>query len=111
MKLIIEAAVVGILVVIMGTLVSNIITQLGSGKQSSKDWNKNQSFPSGHIATIYTTYLLFESNPFIKYLYLLLLCVTGFCRVNLGDHHVSDCIFSLYICQISYHYLKYNYDH
>ena len=41
MKLIIEAAVVGILVVIMGTLVSNIITQLGSGKQSSKDWNKN----------------------------------------------------------------------
>ena len=34
MKLIIEAAVVGILVVIMGTLVSNIITQLGSGKQS-----------------------------------------------------------------------------
>lgn len=41
MKLIIEAVAVGILVVIMGTIVSNVISLLGGSKPSSKDWNKN----------------------------------------------------------------------
>jgi len=73
----------------------------------TKDWAKNQSFPSGHIATIFTTFLLFENYSIIKHLYLIILGVTGFCRVNLGEHHVSDCIWSLYICQFSYNYLKF----
>ena len=27
----------------------------------SKNWFKNQSFPSGHVATIYLTYRLFKN--------------------------------------------------
>jgi len=60
MKLIIEAAVVGILVVIMGTLVSNIITQLGSGKQSSKDWNKNHIMEIALFFTGFSVHLICE---------------------------------------------------
>lgn len=58
----------------------------------------NQSFPSGHVATVYCTYHLL-SNPYAQQLWVVLLGITIFARMNLGAHHFSDCMWALLICQ------------
>lgn len=66
----------------------------------SKNWLKNQSFPSGHVATIYLTYNIMFDNYF-KMIYLFLVFLTAIARINLGAHYFSDCIFAIFICDIS----------
>lgn len=62
MKLIIEAVVVGVIMVIMGTLVSNIIVLLGGSgsSSSSKDWNKNHIMEIALFFTGVSVHLLCE---------------------------------------------------
>ena len=69
----------------------------------SKKWKSNQSFPSGHVATIYCTYYIISThlnNLILSYFYLFLLFTTCFCRINLGAHHFTDCIFAILISRI-----------
>ena len=69
----------------------------------SKKWKSNQSFPSGHVATVYCTYYIINeyfNHLMLSYFYLLLLFTTIFCRINIGAHHFTDCIFAILICRI-----------
>ena len=59
---------------------------------------KNQSFPSGHVATVYGTYLLFE-NKF----YLLLVFITIYSRMNIKMHHYSDCLWSILVTDFCFY--------
>lgn len=65
----------------------------------SKKWKINQSFPSGHLSTIFNTYLLIIklNNQYLNNLYLIFTILTFYSRINLGAHHLSDCIFSLFL--------------
>lgn len=66
----------------------------------TKNWRFKQSFPSGHVTTIYTTYFILKlmtNNIYIINLYKLLIITTSFCRINLGMHHFSDCVFAILI--------------
>jgi membrane-associated phospholipid phosphatase len=72
----------------------------------SKNWLKNQSFPSGHVTTVYLTYNLIN-NLFFKNFYLFLVLLTAISRINLGDHHLSDCCWSILICNCSLFLFKY----
>ena len=67
----------------------------------SKDWSKNQSFPSGHVSTIYLTYYLIN-NYNCKLLYFILLLLTIISRINLAAHHFSDCIVAMFICNLCF---------
>ena len=71
----------------------------------SKVWKNHQSFPSGHVATIYLTYNIMFDNYF-KMIYLFLVFLTAISRINLGAHYFSDCIFAIFICDISLLILK-----
>jgi membrane-associated phospholipid phosphatase len=67
----------------------------------SKNWYINQSFPSGHMATIYLTYFLtYNTNVYLNYLYFSLIGLTLFCRINAGAHYLSDCVSSIIICNL-----------
>ena len=65
----------------------------------SKNWHINQSFPSGHTATLYLTFFL-TYNSYLNYLYLVLLGLTVFSRINSGAHYVTDCVSSILICHL-----------
>ena len=67
----------------------------------SKKWTINQSFPSGHVSTIYSTFYIINNIPswyLANYFYLLLLILTIYSRINIGAHYFSDCIFAIFIC-------------
>lgn len=70
----------------------------------SRKWSNNQSFPSGHVATVYCTYRLicYLDWNYLSIFYKFLIYLTIFCRINLGAHYLSDCVFSLFICSILY---------
>lgn len=72
----------------------------------SKNWKINQSFPSGHVCTMYCSYYLsnYLSNYLPNYfsllqsnIFLILFLITFFCRINKGAHHFSDCIWAVII--------------
>ena len=64
----------------------------------SKNWSENQSFPSGHVATICLTYfLIYNVSIYLRYLYKLFIILTVFCRINSGSHYVSDCYWAFLI--------------
>jgi len=70
-------------------------------------WKKkqNQSFPSGHVSTVYLTWCLIPDTWFIFYaIYGAIVILTIYARVNVRAHHISDCIFALLIS----HYLFYS---
>ena len=70
----------------------------------SKIWTENQSFPSGHVCTIYSTYkILCNTNYFMKLskIYYFLIYLTIYARINLAEHHFSDCIFAILITKLS----------
>lgn len=71
----------------------------------SKRWENNQSFPSGHVATIYLTYNIMFDNYF-KMIYLFLVFLTAIARINLGAHYFSDCMFAITISDLSLYLLK-----
>jgi len=73
----------------------------------SNNININKSFPSGHISTLYlTSLLLLYNNYFCIYLlYLFIIFITIFARINSGNHHISDCLWALFICQQFKNYL------
>jgi membrane-associated phospholipid phosphatase len=65
----------------------------------------NQSFPSGHVATVYCTYHLLSVSDFpeaAQQLWVVLLGLTIFARMNLGAHHFSDCMWALLICHCAF---------
>ena len=59
-----------------------------------------QSFPSGHVATIYLTWCLYDYNYIIG----LLLIITIFARINIGQHYFSDTLYAILISQIANRY-------
>lgn len=67
------------------------------GIKFTKKFLYYQSFPSGHVGTIYGTFLLFN-NKF--YFYLIL--ITIYCRVNIKMHHFSDCLYAILITDVSW---------
>ena len=70
----------------------------------SKNWSENQSFPSGHVTTIYLThFLIYNTSIYLRYLYKLFIILTIFCRINTGSHYASDCYWALLIA----HQFKY----
>ena len=76
----------------------------------SKKWKLNQSFPSGHVATVYCTYFIvneYFNNLMLSYFYLFLLFTTILCRINIGAHHFTDCIFAILICRIFFIFNNY----
>lgn len=70
--------------------------------QISKNWSKDQlqSFPSGHVSTVYLTYYLIN-NHYYKIFYFILLLLTIISRINLAAHHLSDCICAILLCNFS----------
>jgi len=73
----------------------------------TKNWRKKQSFPSGHVTTVYCTYYLLNmlDFPAWTWIYFFLLFLTIFARINTGAHHFSDCIWAILICQYAFKYL------
>ena len=67
------------------------------GIRFTKNYRLNQSFPSGHVATIYLTYSLLTGT--LATWYAVVLGLTFFARINAGAHHFSDCVWALIICQ------------
>ena len=68
----------------------------------SINWQKNQSFPSGHVA--YTYSVLYIINNYLNYslltyFYILILFLACFCRINKGAHHFLDVILSIVIIE------------
>ena len=61
-----------------------------------KKW-QNQSFPSGHVATVYLTWCLIPETYILYYIYYLIVGLTIYARVNVRAHHLSDCLFALAI--------------
>ena len=63
---------------------------------------ENQSFPSGHVTTVYTTYYLLNFYNWYLWsnIYFCLIIVTIFSRINLGAHYLSDCMFAILISNI-----------
>ena len=66
----------------------------------SKNWLKYQSFPSGHVATVFCTYFIIN-NLYLKYFYLFLIFITIYSRINKGAHYFSDCIWAIIISYYS----------
>ena len=65
----------------------------------SKNIYKNKSFPSGHVSTLYLTLLLLYNHYYYIYLfYIPIVFITIFARINTSNHHLSDCLWALYIC-------------
>jgi membrane-associated phospholipid phosphatase len=58
---------------------------------------KNQSFPSGHVTTMFTTYYLLPDTDKLAKLYLVLIGITIYARMNVGAHYFSDCMFAIFI--------------
>ena len=68
---------------------------------------RNQSFPSGHVSTVYLTWCLIPNTWIMLYsIYSLIVVLTIYARVNVRAHHLSDCIFALLISHYFF-YLNY----
>lgn len=78
-------------------------------------WDKifiHNSFPSGHVTSSYTTYLILkEIEPNISILvdvqwYLFIMTIYG--RINVKAHYLSDCMFAICISQLCFDILNTN---
>jgi membrane-associated phospholipid phosphatase len=68
---------------------------------------RNQSFPSGHVSTVYLTWCLIPNTWLILYsIYSLIVALTIYARVNVRAHHLSDCLFAILISHYFF-YLNY----
>jgi membrane-associated phospholipid phosphatase len=76
-------------------------------------WSKifiHNSFPSGHVTSSYTTYLILkEIEPNISILvdvqwYLFIMTIYG--RINVKAHYLSDCMFAICISQLCFDILN-----
>lgn len=73
----------------------------------SKNWYNNQSFPSGHVTTVYCTFRLINylDIHILSLFYQILLILTIYSRINVGAHYLSDCTFAIFICLLLYRYV------
>ena len=64
---------------------------------SLKNWKKFQSFPSGHVSSIYISLLLLEKyllmHKFLTYIFTFLIIIA---RINKGAHYFSDCMYAIF---------------
>ena len=76
----------------------------------SKNFKKNQSFPSGHVAGYYLNYLMFKNYSYwMSIFFYCLTMLVLYARINLKKHYLSDCLFAILISEMSFNlfYLKY----
>ena len=71
-----------------------------------KKW-QNQSFPSGHVSTVYLTWCLIPETWLLYNIYLLFVGLTVYARINVRAHHLSDCLFAILISHYFF-YLNYS---
>ena len=78
-------------------------------------WDKifiHNSFPSGHVTSSYTTYLILkEIKPNITFLVNVQWClfvITIYGRINVKAHYLSDCMFAICISQLCFDILNAN---
>lgn len=93
-----------------GFFIDNIYNGLSS-LTLFKDYNlffkKTDSFPSGHVTSVFCTYLLISrlNNIVFNFCYLIILILTFYSRINIGAHYFSDCVWAILISYYSYNLL------
>jgi membrane-associated phospholipid phosphatase len=90
-------------------------TQITLRPLNEVTWDKifiHNSFPSGHVTSSYTTYLILkEIKPNITFLVDVQWClfiITIYGRINVKAHYLSDCMFAICISQLFFDILNAN---
>ena len=72
-------------------------------------WKNTDSFPSGHVTTVYCTWILlsdFFESLILNYFYVIIISLTFYSRINIGAHYLSDCVWAIIISNYCYSLLK-----